>query len=128
MKFVNAFIPAEFVLDGVSQISIDPATQAPGRALHGNPMYGVPGIGFFSLELNSLALGAALALFDEYDAQMTARKTVNPPFTLRSEDTFPVAVRNREGEARRRRGHNGLCGSDVRQVGRGLAFQPVVAG
>lgn len=88
VKFERAFIPAEFVLEGVSQLTIDPATQAPGRALHGNPMYGAPGIGFFSLELNSLALGAAFALFDEYDAQMTVRKTVNPPFALRSEDTF----------------------------------------
>ena len=88
VKFDNAFLPEEFVLEGVSQLTIDPATQAPGRELHGNPMYGAPGIGFFSLELNSLALGAALALFDEYDAQMTVRKTVLPPFALRSEDTF----------------------------------------
>lgn len=88
VKFDNAFIPDEFVLEGVSQLSIDPATQAPGRALHGNPMYGAPGIGFFSLELNSLALGAALALFDQYDDQMTVRKTTFPPFALRSEDTF----------------------------------------
>lgn len=88
VKFADAFIPEEFVLEGVSQLAIDPATQAPGRALHGNPMYGAPGLGFFSLELNSLALGAALALFEEYDAQMTVRKTVNPPFALRSEDTF----------------------------------------
>lgn len=88
VKFDRAFIPEEFVLEGVSQLSIDPATQAPGRALHGNPMYGAPGIGFFSLELNSLALGASLALFDEYDAQMTVRKTVTPPFAVRSEDTF----------------------------------------
>jgi len=88
VRFDKAFIPQEFVLEGVSQLAIDPATQAPGRALHGNPMYGAPGIGFFSLELNSLALGAALALFDEYDAQMTVRKTINPPFVLRSEDTF----------------------------------------
>jgi 3-hydroxy-9,10-secoandrosta-1,3,5(10)-triene-9,17-dione monooxygenase len=88
VKFDGAFIPEEFVLEGVSQLSIDPATQAPGRALHGNPLYGAPGIGFFSLELNSLALGAALALFEEYEAQMTVRKTVNPPFALRSEDTF----------------------------------------
>ncbi|MDX1881599.1 acyl-CoA dehydrogenase family protein [Mycolicibacterium sp. 141076] len=88
VKFERAFIPEEFVLEGVSQLSIDPATQAPGRALHANPMYGAPGIGFFSLELNSLALGAALALFDEYDAQMTVRKTVNAPFVLRVDDTF----------------------------------------
>ena len=88
VRFEKAFIPTEFVLEGVSQLSIDPATQAPGRALHGNPMYGAPGIGFFSLELNSIALGAALAMFEEYDAQMTVRKTVQPPFALRSEDTF----------------------------------------
>ena len=88
VRFDGAFIPAEFVLEGVSQTSIDPATQTPGRALHGNPQYGVPGIGFFAMELNSLALGAALALFDEYDAQMTVRKTVLPPFAVRSEDTF----------------------------------------
>ncbi len=88
VKFERAFIPEEFVLEGVSQLNIDPATQAPGRALHGNPMYGAPGIGFFSLELNSLALGAALALFDEYEAQMTIRKTVSPPFALRVDDTF----------------------------------------
>jgi 3-hydroxy-9,10-secoandrosta-1,3,5(10)-triene-9,17-dione monooxygenase len=88
VRFQDAFIPEEFVLEGVSQLSIDPATQAPGRELHGNPMYGAPGIGFFSLELNSLALGAGLALFDEYECQMTVRKTVNPPFALRAEDTF----------------------------------------
>jgi 3-hydroxy-9,10-secoandrosta-1,3,5(10)-triene-9,17-dione monooxygenase len=88
VRFERAFIPEEFVLEGVSQLSIDPATEAPGRTLHGNPMYGAPGIGFFSLELNSLALGAALALFDEYDAQMTVRKTVNPPYALRVDDTF----------------------------------------
>ena len=88
VRFDRAFIPAEFVLEGVSQLTIDPATQAPGRALHGNPMYGAPGIGFFSLELNSLALGAGLALFDEFDGLMTTRKTVLPPFPLRQDDTF----------------------------------------
>ncbi|SDY65787.1 acyl-CoA dehydrogenase family protein [Herbiconiux ginsengi] len=88
VEFVNAFIPEEFVLEGVTQITIDAATQAHGRLLHGNPMYGAPGMGFFSLELNSLALGAALALFDEYETQMITRRTVTPPFGPRMEDTF----------------------------------------
>ena len=86
VRFDGAFIPEEFVLEGVSQVTIDPQTQAPGRRIHGNPTYGAPGIGFFSLELNSLALGAALGLFDEYDAQMTTKKTIFPPFVLRSQD------------------------------------------
>ncbi|WP_353987272.1 acyl-CoA dehydrogenase family protein [Ruicaihuangia caeni] len=88
VKFVDAFIPEEFVLEGITQLSIDPETQAPGRMLHGNPIYGAPTLAFFSLELHSLALGAALALLDEFEALMTTRKTVAFPQTLRSQDDF----------------------------------------
>lgn len=86
--FDDAFIPEHYVLEGVSQTALDVSAGTPGLALHKNSMYGASEIGFFGLELANLAVGAALAVLDEYEALMPVKKTTLPPFPERTGDTF----------------------------------------
>lgn len=86
VTFDGAFLPAEFVLEGVTQVTYDVSNGTPGRTLHGNPMYGAPTMGFFTVELSSLAIAAAEAAFDEFEALMSTRRLTIPPFSLRIDD------------------------------------------
>lgn len=82
----GAVIPDRYVLGGtnISEMSIDGGT--PGWHLHGNPLYNVRGTGLFSIELGSLALGAARAMLDEYEVVLRTKHVALPPPRLRGED------------------------------------------
>lgn len=99
VTFDGAVIPAEFVLEGVAQTTIDVSNGTPGLALHGNKMYGASAIGFFAAELSSLAIGGAEAAFDEFEALMDQKRLTLPPFPLRVDDTH---FQTRYGRARTR--------------------------
>jgi 3-hydroxy-9,10-secoandrosta-1,3,5(10)-triene-9,17-dione monooxygenase len=82
----GAIIPDRYVLQGtnISEMSIEGGT--PGWHLHGNPLYNIRGTGLFSIELGSLALGAARAALDEYEAVLRTKTVALPPPRLRGED------------------------------------------
>lgn len=75
-------VPEDWVLAGQSQTDMNTDDGTPGLRLHGNPLYGGRGLGFFGLELATLAVGAALGALDEYEKLLHTKKTSLPPITL----------------------------------------------
>jgi 3-hydroxy-9,10-secoandrosta-1,3,5(10)-triene-9,17-dione monooxygenase len=80
-------VSAHFVLEGKTQVDMNVDNGTPGLELHKNPLYAGRGIGFFGLELASLAVGGVHAALDEYETILRTKKTPMPPFTLRSENS-----------------------------------------
>ncbi|RZL84234.1 MAG: hydroxylase [Rhodococcus sp. (in: high G+C Gram-positive bacteria)] len=80
-------VSAHFVLEGKAQVDMNVDNGTPGLELHRNPLYAGRGIGFFGLELASLAVGGVHAALDEYETILRTKKTPMPPFTLRSENS-----------------------------------------
>ncbi|OZC59758.1 hydroxylase [Rhodococcus sp. 06-621-2] len=85
LDIVEAHIPDHFVLVGRAQVDIDVSNGTPGLDLHGNALYGGRGLGFFGLELATLAVGGVHGAFDEYEDLMHTKKMALPPFGFRSE-------------------------------------------
>jgi 3-hydroxy-9,10-secoandrosta-1,3,5(10)-triene-9,17-dione monooxygenase len=86
VRFVDALVPTDWVLEGQAQYAIDVTGGTPGLRMHGNPMYGAPGLGFFCNELAHLTIGAAWSALDEYEELMMTKTTIRPPVTLRVND------------------------------------------
>ncbi|MET8427622.1 acyl-CoA dehydrogenase family protein [Nocardia sp. NPDC004860] len=77
-------VPEHFVLYGKEQVSMNVDEGTPGLELHKNPLYGGRGVGFFGLELATLAVGGVHAALDEYEQILRTKRTPLPPFTLRA--------------------------------------------
>ncbi|AWK12594.1 acyl-CoA dehydrogenase family protein [Streptomyces spongiicola] len=85
LRIENGLIPDRFTLDThLSQVSVADGT--PGRALHGNPMYGGGPLSFMILEDAALAVGMAKGALDAYEELMRSRQTMFPPVVTRFED------------------------------------------
>jgi 3-hydroxy-9,10-secoandrosta-1,3,5(10)-triene-9,17-dione monooxygenase len=87
VRIDGALVPDDWVLSGQAQYSIDVLPGTPGLRMHGNPMYGAPGLGFFCNELAHLTIGGAWAALDEYEALMPVKKIGRPPFPARIDHT-----------------------------------------
>ncbi|MCW3472021.1 acyl-CoA dehydrogenase family protein [Rhodococcus pyridinivorans] len=79
----GATVPEHYVLVGQNQVSINVDSGTPGLELHRNPLYGGRGVGFFGLELATLAVGGVHGALDEYEQLLKTKKTAYPPITLR---------------------------------------------
>lgn len=78
-------LPGRFTLPGhLSHPGV--ADAAPGRALHGNPLYGGGPLSFMLLELGALAIGMARGALECYEELMRRRTTIFPPIVPRYED------------------------------------------
>ncbi|MBB0242673.1 acyl-CoA dehydrogenase [Streptomyces alkaliphilus] len=78
-------IPAHLTLDThLSRVDVTAGT--PGRALHGNPMYGGGPLSFMIIEDAALAVGMAKGALDAYEELMRSRRTLFPPVVPRTED------------------------------------------
>jgi len=86
LRFDGAVLPEDWVLEGRTQFDMDVSDGTPGLQLHGNPMYAGRALGFFTVELATLAIGGVLGALDEYEQLLLTRKTSRPPVTLRVED------------------------------------------
>lgn len=86
LDVIEAFVPDRFVIEGTNIATISNEGGTHGLHLHGNPMYNARGTGLFSIELGSLALGAARAALEEYEAALRTKTVALPPPRLRSED------------------------------------------
>lgn len=83
----GAIVPDAWVLSGQAQYNINVIEGTPGLRMHGNPMYGAPGLGFFCNELAHLTIGGAWAALDEYEALMPVKRVGRPPFPTRIDHT-----------------------------------------
>ncbi|MEV0963580.1 acyl-CoA dehydrogenase family protein [Streptomyces sp. NPDC049910] len=85
LRIENALIPDHFTLNThLSRVNVADGT--PGRALHGNPMYGGGPLSFMILEDAALAVGMAKGALDAYEELMRSRQTMFPPVVTRFED------------------------------------------
>jgi 3-hydroxy-9,10-secoandrosta-1,3,5(10)-triene-9,17-dione monooxygenase len=82
----DVVVASDWVLDGQAQVDIDTSRGTPGLRLHGNPMYGGRGVGFFGLELAGLGIGGVQGALDEYRTYLENKRTVLPPITTRAEN------------------------------------------
>jgi 3-hydroxy-9,10-secoandrosta-1,3,5(10)-triene-9,17-dione monooxygenase len=78
----HALIPHSHVAQ-VDMLDVDLTRGTPGLRLHGNPLYGGRGLGFFHGELISIMVGAGRAALDEYEEIIRTKDTIFPPFTPR---------------------------------------------
>ncbi|MFF0429982.1 acyl-CoA dehydrogenase family protein [Streptomyces sp. NPDC004520] len=85
LRIEDGLIPEHLTLDThLSQVDVSDGT--PGRALHGNPMYGGGPLSFMILEDAALAVGMAKGALDAYEELMRSRQTLFPPIVPRTED------------------------------------------
>jgi 3-hydroxy-9,10-secoandrosta-1,3,5(10)-triene-9,17-dione monooxygenase len=78
--FDRAVVPAHWVLERTHMADVDPTGGTVGSRLHGNPMYATRGIGFFTMTVGAIMVGAALGALDEFERILKARKTIRAPF------------------------------------------------
>jgi 3-hydroxy-9,10-secoandrosta-1,3,5(10)-triene-9,17-dione monooxygenase len=65
-----------------------PEEGTPGYRLYGNPMYLARTLTLFYGELNTIMVGSARAMLDEYEELMRERPTSFPPFVPRTESEY----------------------------------------
>jgi 3-hydroxy-9,10-secoandrosta-1,3,5(10)-triene-9,17-dione monooxygenase len=73
----DAFVPASHAITFAEFAGFD-VTATPGHELHGNPMYGGAFVPFAMGELNSVQVGNAQGMVDEFERIITARRTWTP--------------------------------------------------
>jgi 3-hydroxy-9,10-secoandrosta-1,3,5(10)-triene-9,17-dione monooxygenase len=78
--FDKAVVPAHWVLERTHMADVDPTGGTVGSKLHGNPMYATRGIGFFTMTVGAIMVGAALGALDEFERILKGRKTMRAPF------------------------------------------------
>lgn len=82
----DAHIPEYFALPGTHMSLVTVTEGTPGRALHGNPLYGGGPLSSMLFQLAALSIGMAQGAVDGYADLMWARNTIFPPITTRAED------------------------------------------
>jgi 3-hydroxy-9,10-secoandrosta-1,3,5(10)-triene-9,17-dione monooxygenase len=78
--FEKAVVPAHWVLQNTHMADVDVSGGTVGSRLHGNPMYATRGVGFFTMTVGAVMVGAALGALDEFERILKTRKTVRAPF------------------------------------------------
>lgn len=84
--FDRAVVPAHWVLENTHMADVDVTGGTVGSRLHGNPMYATRGIGFFTMTVGAVMVGAALGALDEFERLLKARKMIRAPFVPWAED------------------------------------------
>ena len=95
--FDKAVVPAHWVLEKTHMADVDVTGGTVGSRLHGNPMYATRGIGFFTMTVGAIMVGAALGALDELERILQGRKMLRAPFGPWAEDPdhqrhFGIAV------------------------------------
>jgi 3-hydroxy-9,10-secoandrosta-1,3,5(10)-triene-9,17-dione monooxygenase len=85
VRFDGGFVEERFCLHELVMVDIDVNEPTPGYLLHGNPIYAGRSLGLFLCELAAIAVGAGLAVLDEYERIITTRHTTWGPKLLRSQ-------------------------------------------
>ncbi len=78
--FEKAVVPQHWVMERTHMADVECSGGTAGSRLHGNPMYATRGIGFFTMTVGSIMVGAALGALDEFERILKARKTIRAPF------------------------------------------------
>ncbi|WP_322966326.1 hypothetical protein [Sphingomonas fuzhouensis] len=80
----NIFVPENMVTPfSECQRGGEDLTGTPGTRLHGNPLYLGLTTSYFSSTAASCMVGCAWAALDEFEAILSTKRTLNPPFDLR---------------------------------------------
>jgi 3-hydroxy-9,10-secoandrosta-1,3,5(10)-triene-9,17-dione monooxygenase len=95
--FDHAVVPTHWVLENTHMADVEVTGGTVGSRLHGNPMYATRGIGFFTMTVGAVMVGAALGALDEIERLLKARKTLRPPVVPWAEDAdhqrwFGIAI------------------------------------
>jgi 3-hydroxy-9,10-secoandrosta-1,3,5(10)-triene-9,17-dione monooxygenase len=78
--FDRAFIPQHYVIENTHMADVECSGGTIGSRLHGNPMYATRGIGFFTMTVGGIMVGAAQGAADEFEKILKSRKTIRAPF------------------------------------------------
>jgi 3-hydroxy-9,10-secoandrosta-1,3,5(10)-triene-9,17-dione monooxygenase len=77
--FDKAVVPAHWVLEQTHMADVECTGGTVGSRLHANPMYATRGIGFFTMTVGAIMVGAALGALDEFERILKARTTLRAP-------------------------------------------------
>ena len=84
--FDRAVVPAHWVLENTHMADVEVSGGTVGSRLHGNPMYATRGLGFFTMTVGAVMVGAALGALDEFERILKGRKMIRAPFGPWAED------------------------------------------
>jgi 3-hydroxy-9,10-secoandrosta-1,3,5(10)-triene-9,17-dione monooxygenase len=84
--FDQAHVPAHWTLEATHMVDVEVSGGTVGSRLHGNPMYAGRGLGFFTMTVGAVMVGAAQGGLEELERLLRSRTTIRPPFGLRSND------------------------------------------
>jgi 3-hydroxy-9,10-secoandrosta-1,3,5(10)-triene-9,17-dione monooxygenase len=85
IRMDRARVPENLVLENSWLVDTD-TQNAPGFALHGNPLYAGRTLCVFQAELGALAVGGVKGALDEFESILRTRKTQRPPIVPRMND------------------------------------------
>ena len=104
--FDKAFVPSHWVLENTHMADVECSGGTIGSRLHGDPMYATRGIGFFTMTVGAIMIGAAMGALDEFERILKARKTIRA-LSGRGPKTRTISVgsawRSRNSRSRRLR-------------------------
>jgi len=78
--FDKAFVPQHYVIENTHMADVECTGGTIGSRLHGNAMYATRGIGFFTMTVGGIMVGAARGAADEFEKILKSRKTIRAPF------------------------------------------------
>lgn len=87
VRIANIFVPEHHAIRTAAYFmrGSDMVNGTHGTRLHGNPMFLGRVAGPYHMAIATQAVGAARASLDEFEQMIRTRKTIHPPFTLKSE-------------------------------------------
>jgi 3-hydroxy-9,10-secoandrosta-1,3,5(10)-triene-9,17-dione monooxygenase len=86
IRFDGARIPAHWVLEDTHMADVEVSGGTVGSRLHGNPMYAGRGLGFFTMTVGAVMVGAAQGGLADFERILRTKATSRPPFGPRCED------------------------------------------
>jgi 3-hydroxy-9,10-secoandrosta-1,3,5(10)-triene-9,17-dione monooxygenase len=81
--FDGGRIPAHWGIEATHMVDVEVTGGTVGSRLHGNPMYAGRGLGFFTMTVGAIMVGAAQGGLEELERIIRTRTTIRPPFQPR---------------------------------------------
>jgi 3-hydroxy-9,10-secoandrosta-1,3,5(10)-triene-9,17-dione monooxygenase len=86
VRLDDVTIPARFAIEDWWMTDVDVSGGTIGSQLHGNPLYALPTVGFFQVDVSAIIVGAAKGALAEYERILRRRTTQRPPIVPRFDD------------------------------------------
>jgi 3-hydroxy-9,10-secoandrosta-1,3,5(10)-triene-9,17-dione monooxygenase len=86
IRFDGARIPGHWAIEATHMADVEVSGGTVGSRLHGNPMYAGRGLGFFTMTVGAVMVGAAQGGLEDFERILRTKGTSRPPFVPRYQD------------------------------------------